>query len=246
MKVINEGKTKIIYENQEDLSTVFMVFKDDITAGDGLKHDIIKDKSILDWRTNKNIYELLNKNSIATHYIDSPKEKHVLVKKLEIKINVEVVTRRVATGSIIDWGGEVEGKEWKPPITQFHYKDDFLHDPMLDKTYIDYITNKKGTSVFAEMSTLNDEVFILLEKSFKKFNIQLIDIKLEYGLIDDKLYVIDEITGGSFRLWPIKSDGTLDPNGRLDKDNYRLGKDLDLVYEKFNKIAEVTDKFKGI
>ena len=32
---INEGKTKIIYENPEDPRTVFMVFKDDITAGDG-------------------------------------------------------------------------------------------------------------------------------------------------------------------------------------------------------------------
>jgi len=45
MKKISEGKTKIIYENPEDTKTVYMVFKDDITAGDGVKHDIITGKA---------------------------------------------------------------------------------------------------------------------------------------------------------------------------------------------------------
>ena len=35
---IAEGKTKIVYENPEDENTVYLFFKDDITAGDGLKH----------------------------------------------------------------------------------------------------------------------------------------------------------------------------------------------------------------
>ena len=34
---IAEGKTKIVYENQEDENTVYLFFKDDITAGDGFK-----------------------------------------------------------------------------------------------------------------------------------------------------------------------------------------------------------------
>ena len=33
---IAEGKTKIIYENPDDKKTVFMVFKDDITAGSNM------------------------------------------------------------------------------------------------------------------------------------------------------------------------------------------------------------------
>ena len=42
---INEGKTKVIYDNPDDPKTVFMRFKDDITAGDGAKHDIIEGKA---------------------------------------------------------------------------------------------------------------------------------------------------------------------------------------------------------
>ena len=53
MTKVIEGKTKAIYENPDDRKSVFMVFKDDITAGDGLKHDVITGKAMVDWQTNQ-------------------------------------------------------------------------------------------------------------------------------------------------------------------------------------------------
>ncbi len=250
---IIEGKTKVIYENPADPSTVFMAFKDDITAGDGVKHDIIEGKALVDWKTNRDIYEYLNKCGIRTHYVSSPEEKVTIVKKLERKINLEVVSRRVAAGSILKWGGIEEGKRYEPVCTQFHYKDDPLHDPMLDDRYIEFMIREKNAFEYSEMRTINDQVFVCLEKAFAAFNIQLIDMKLEYGLIGGKVYLIDEITGGSFRLWPYKSTSPdlsrdnvlseLDPSGRLDKDNYRLGGDLAAVQTKFEQISAITAKF---
>ena len=69
LKKLAEGKTKIIYENPENPKTVFMAFKDDITAGDGVKHDIIEGKAFVDWKTNKDIFEFLNRMGVETHYI---------------------------------------------------------------------------------------------------------------------------------------------------------------------------------
>ncbi|MEJ2629582.1 MAG: phosphoribosylaminoimidazolesuccinocarboxamide synthase, partial [bacterium] len=203
LNLLNEGKTKIIYENPEDSKTVFMVFKDDITAGDGVKHDQIQGKALVDWKTNRDLFEFLNKKGVCTHYIESPEEKVCLVKKLDFKINLEVVTRRVAAGSILKWGDVEEGKRYDPLITQFHYKDDILHDPMLDQKYIDYIIKaKEGGEIYKDMKKNNMEVFEYLEQAFAHFKIQLVDFKLEYGIIDNKVTLIDEITGGSFRLWP--------------------------------------------
>jgi phosphoribosylaminoimidazole-succinocarboxamide synthase len=179
-----------------------MVFKDDITAGDGVKHDILEGKAAMDWAVNRDIFEYLNRCKVRTHYISSPEEKVSLVKKLDWKINLEVVTRRVAAGSILKWGKVAEGQRFDPPITQFHYKDDPLHDPMLDEGYVDFIIKTKDGSVYADMRSINREVFVLLEKAFARFGVQLVDVKLEYGLIEGKATVIDEITGGSFRLWP--------------------------------------------
>ena len=256
-KKIAEGKTKIIYENPEDVKTVYMVFKDDITAGDGAKHDVIEGKALVDWKTNRDIFEFLNRKGVRTHYIESPQEKVNLVKKLDFKINLEVVTRRVAAGSILKWGNVEEGFWYDPLITQFHYKDDPLHDPMLDDEYVEYIIRAKGGGdVYADMRRINAEVFEHLEKCFAHFGIQLVDFKLEYGLIDGKVTLIDEITGGSFRLWPYAHDNPnlnqsnvlseLDPSGRLDKDTYRKGEALDQVQSKFKRIAEITAKFKDL
>jgi phosphoribosylaminoimidazole-succinocarboxamide synthase len=257
MKQINEGKTKIIYENPSDPGTVYMLFKDDITAGDGVKHDIIEGKATIDWQTNKDIFEYLNKCGVRTHYVSSPAAKISIVKKLERKINLEVVSRRVAAGSILKWGKSVkEGMRYDPVITQFHYKDDPLHDPMLDDSYIEFIIREKKGIEFSEARRINAEVFGHLENAFAKFGLQLIDMKLEYGMIGGQVYLIDEITGGSFRLRPDKTQKTHpkkekvldhpDPGARLDKDTYRMGGDLTTVRDKFAVIADITAKFKDL
>ncbi|HDQ44797.1 MAG TPA: hypothetical protein ENN17_04745 [bacterium] len=256
MRKINEGKTKIIYANPDDPQTVYMVFKDDITAGDGVQHDIIEGKARVDWRTNRDIFEYLNRKGVLTHYVGSPEEKVSLVRKLDRKINLEAVTRRVAAGSILKWGDMAEGKRFDPLITQFHYKDDPLHDPMLDESYIRFMVHSKGAREYSEMRKINDRVFEILEEAFSRFNIQLVDMKLEYGIIDGEVTLIDEITGGSFRLWPYARKNPdlnqenvlaeLDPAARLDKDIYRMGGGLDSVQSKFEAIAEITAQFKTL
>ncbi len=256
LNTIIEGKTKIIYENPDNLKTVFMKFKDDITAGDGVKHDVIEGKAQLDWQTNKDIFEYLNRCGVQTHYINSPEDMVSEVKKLDFKINLEVVTRRVATGSILHWGNAVEGTWYDPVITQFHYKDDPLHDPLLDEKYVQYIISKKDGWEYKKMVELNQVAFLHLEKAFAKFNIQLMDMKLEYGLIDGDIFLIDEVSGGSFRLWPYAKENPnfnqenvmteLDPKGRLDKDVYRMGGELDTVRSKFQVIADITKQFKDL
>jgi phosphoribosylaminoimidazole-succinocarboxamide synthase len=56
--LVTEGKTKKIYRiNGSDLVSV--VAKDDITAGDGAKHDVIPDKGRLATATTCNVFRLL-------------------------------------------------------------------------------------------------------------------------------------------------------------------------------------------
>ncbi|HNW58654.1 MAG TPA: phosphoribosylaminoimidazolesuccinocarboxamide synthase [bacterium] len=256
LEKLNEGKTKVIYANPDDPASVYMLFKDDITAGDGVKHDIIAGKALVDWQTNRDIFEYLNRCGVRTHYLATPAEKVALVKKLDFKINLEVVSRRVAAGSIVHWGKIAEGTRFDPVVTQFHYKDDPLHDPMLDPGYVHYLINDKGASEYRQMQETNTEVFHHLEKAFAHFRIQLIDFKLEYGLIGGSVYLIDEITGGSFRLWPYRVEKPdlrkanvlteLDPAGRLDKDTYRMGGTSDTVLAKFQQIAAITARFKEV
>lgn len=259
---IIKGKTKIIqeiyYKGAKVEDAVFITFGDDITAGDGAKHDTIKDKSVIDWCTNANIFEYLNRMGVKTHYLCSPKKKVSIVKKLDQKINLEVVTRRVATGSILKHTNLTEGKHFRPLYTQFFYKDDFLHDPLLDREFIIHLKNNKQFFMYNKMVSENCLTFCILEKAFAQFGVQLIDMKLEYGMLNGEVILIDEITGGSFRLWPYAEGvtkinwisnvlGQLNPKGRLDKDLYRKGEaTLEGIKTKFQEIAAITAQFKSL
>ena len=256
LPLLAEGKTKIVKANPDDPKTVFLCFKDDITAGDGLKHDVFAGKAQLDWAVSRDCFELLSRRGLRTHYLDSPEERVMLVERLDRKLELEVVTRRVAAGSILKWSDSAEGLRFDPVITQFHYKDDPLHDPMLDDRYVDFLIRDKDAWEYAAMREMNAEVFLVLEAAFAQFGVQLVDLKLEYGIIDGELCLIDEISGGSFRLWPYRSEtpdldqdnvlSELAPEQRLDKDTYRMGGAADEVLSKFHAIAEVTSRFREI
>jgi phosphoribosylaminoimidazole-succinocarboxamide synthase len=251
-----EGKTKVVRANPDDPRTVFLCYKDDITAGDGLKHDVFPGKARLDWAVSRDCFELLSHRGLRTHYLDSPEERVMRVRRLDRKLELEVVTRRVAAGSILQWSDAEEGQRFDPVITQFHYKDDRLHDPMLDDRYVDFLIRAKDAWEYASMRLMNAEAFLVLEAAFARFGLQLVDLKLEYGIIDGELCLIDEISGGSFRLWPYRSERPdldqdnvlteLAPERRLDKDTYRMGAAADAVLSRFQMIAEVTSRFREV
>ena len=250
-----EGKTKIIFANPSDDESVIMYLKDDITAGDGLKHDVTPGKAIEDWKVNRDTFELFKSSGLPTHYISSPQERLVLVKKLQRKINLEVVSRRVATGSILKWGLIEEGTRFDPVVTEFYYKDDVLHDPKLDDRYVDLLISAKGSAEFRIMREVNALAFEILESAFANQGFQLVDFKLEYGIIDGQVCIIDEVSAGSLRLWPYRERSInlqqrnilteLSPEGRLDKDIYRRGESLDKVMSGFKQVAELTSRFQN-
>ncbi len=256
---IIEGKTKIIWELKDSEDCFDMQFKSDITAGDGAKRDMLEGKALIDWETNMRIFEYLNRNGVATHYVESPQEGHTIVKKLVQKINIEVVSRRVATGSVLKLG-YTEGQRFDPLMIQFFYKDDALHDPLLDNNFIEKaLVEGKKDMTFPTMHQLNDATFLLLEAAFAEYNHQLIDFKLEYGRIAAPkgglaVVLIDEITAGSMRVWPyatgkfpdLKKDNLmseLDKSGMKDKQLYRDGQPLGVVKEGFEAILTMTKRF---
>ena len=59
--------------------------------------------------------------------------------------------------------------------------------------------------------------FEILEKAWKKFDVDLIDMKIEVGINQNKEIVIaDVIDNDSWRIWP---NG--DPKKQLDKQSFR-------------------------
>src|SRR4029453_9373953 len=130
-----EGKTKIIHAHPSDPGLAVMVHKDDITAGDGVRRNTLPGKSALSGRTTANVFRLLQEAGISTHFVDAPADDQMVVRYFTM-IPLEVVMRRIATGSYLKRNDVPEGTRFDPTIVEFFYKDDAKHDPSVDAAWM--------------------------------------------------------------------------------------------------------------
>src|SRR5215470_10783430 len=129
--LLAEGKTKQIYAYPDDDNLVYMVNKDQITAGDGARRNELVGKSRWITITTANIFRLLNEENIATHFVEQINDVTLLIHRCHM-LPVEQVMRRIATGSYLKRHPEVsEGTRFEPVLVETFLKDDARHDPQI-------------------------------------------------------------------------------------------------------------------
>ncbi|MFQ6084796.1 MAG: phosphoribosylaminoimidazolesuccinocarboxamide synthase [Candidatus Bathyarchaeia archaeon] len=218
-----EGKTKIVSPAKSP-TNVILRFKNDITALDGEKHDVIEGKGAINASISSKLFELLNRAGLPTHFIRRDGPDGIVVKKLRM-LPLEVVCRNVAAGHFAKRFSTLFkiGEALSKPVVEFYLKSDELHDPLLTEDHISLLGIASDEQV-ETMKELTLRTNGLVSKYLDDLGIRLVDFKLEFGLDeDDRLVIGDELALDSMRLWD------KDTGSRLDKDVYRSGKPLDDV-----------------
>ncbi|MDR2267736.1 MAG: phosphoribosylaminoimidazolesuccinocarboxamide synthase [Christensenellaceae bacterium] len=210
--LLYEGKAKKVYcTTQAD--AVVVQYKDDATAFNGLKKGTIIGKGIVNNKCSNTLFSMLEKNGIETHLIKELSDTETLVKKVQI-VQIEVIVRNIAAGSLSKRLGILEGTPLKNTVLEFCYKNDDLGDPMIN----DYHIATMSLATPEELETIKEQSFKindLLRAYFKNLNIDLIDFKLEFGRYNGRIILADEISPDTCRFWDIKT------REKLDKDRFR-------------------------
>lgn len=199
---IAEGKTKIVFADRTDDSVVLIRAKDDIIATDGARHDFIVGKAALATATTCHVYHLLNEAGLATHFLHKIDSVTFRAHRCAM-IPLEVVARRIATGSYLERFPEVaEGTRFRPPIVEFFEKNDALHNPPVEEDEI----MARGLLNAVEIVRVKRETlraFEVLERAWAQRDVVLVDFKLEFGRGPDRtLLLADVIDNDSWRIWP--------------------------------------------
>ena len=209
MEVIIEGKVKTVYQG-DDADRVIIEYHDKVTAGNGEKEDYPLGKGSLCCSISSLIFEKLAEAGIPTHYDCMVGANKMICTKVEI-VPLEVICRNRAAGSIVRETTLKEGQPLPQPIVEFFLKDDSKHDPLLTPDRVRLMGY--NPEPFVEMTLrIND----YLRQMFYIMGIDLVDFKIEYGYdAHGDLYLADEISPDSMRLWKIGGDE------RFDKDLFR-------------------------
>jgi len=228
MEKLYEGKAKVIYKTEEE-DKVIVFFKDSATAFDATKRAEIEGKGVINNTISSLLFELLEKSGIRTHYIKKLSDREMLVWRAK-RFDLEVVVRNITAGSLCKRLGLEEGLELKPPLVEFFYKNDQLHDPLICAEHIKLLNLAEDWQVqsMKEMALKTNQ---MLREFFKEHGLLLVDFKLEFGILPDgSLAVIDEISPDTCRLWDAKT------KEKLDKDRFRF--DLGDLMEGYKRVLE--------
>ncbi|MDO5846011.1 MAG: phosphoribosylaminoimidazolesuccinocarboxamide synthase [Methanocorpusculum sp.] len=228
-QLLYKGKAKSVYAS-EKADELLVVFRDDITALDGLKKNTLSGKGVCNAKVTAYLYPILERAGIPTHFIRAESETTHRVMRLSM-IPLEIILRNRAAGSLVKNYGFDEGQPLSPPLIMMDLKDDSRHDPMITDDLAAALGAASAADL-AEIRRLTRAVNEVLMENFAAKNIDLIDFKLEFGKDKDGIIRLgDEISMDSLRLWDAGKIGA-----SLDKDVYR--KDKGDVVEVYRRTAK--------
>ena len=190
--LLYEGKAKRVYQtDQTDL--VAVEYKDDATAFNAVKKAQLAGKGLMNCQISARLFELLEREGIATHYLSLQEPNWMLVKPVQI-VPVEVVVRNIAFGSLCKQMPIEPGTPLDPPLLDLYYKDDAYGDPLLTDARLERLGVLTAPQR-QELERLAMAVNTALRRFFAEIALELVDFKIELGFTTDgQLVVADEIS----------------------------------------------------
>jgi phosphoribosylaminoimidazole carboxylase / phosphoribosylaminoimidazole-succinocarboxamide synthase len=269
--LVAEGKTKKIHLVKGSSDLVTVVAKDDITAGDGAKHDIIPDKGRLATATTCNVFRLLKACGLPVAFTEQDSAISFAAPKC-LMLPYEVVVRREAHGSYLKRNPHLaKGQLFPQALVEFYLKTkdkNWKGKPLVaDDPFMQFAEDAKQIRLFNPAKPLQgQEPFLVLSASevfgrdeegqifpeMRRIARQAFLVlekawQLEGGtLVDLKVEFGFDSKGNLLLADVIDNDSwrVIEGGSYIDKQVYRDGGALDDVAAKYRHVADVTSRFR--
>jgi len=208
MNLVYKGKTKNVYDNGD--GNYLLHFKDDVTGTDG-KFDpgantiglTIEGVSKSCVRLTEFFFKKIEEAGIPTHYVSSDVEKAQMIVRPATMFGkgIEVICRLKAVGSFFRRFGDYcqEGQDLDF-LVETTLKDDERGDPPITKDQLEMLGIMTGEE-YEILKGLTQKITGIINDELAKKGAVLYDIKIEFGRIEGKITLVDEISGGSMRVY---------------------------------------------
>lgn len=209
MKKLYEGKTKDVYELEN--GNVLLKFKDDCTGKDGVFDPgentvglTIEGIGRANLETSILFFELLKDAGIKTHYVSADLD-NATMEVLPATVfgkGLEVICRLKATGSFIRrYGAYIEdGAVLEGGYVETTLKDDAKGDPLITSEGLAAL-GIMSQEMFDDMKAQTLKITKIVADKLAEKNLDLYDIKFEFGYNKDEVILIDEIASGNMRVY---------------------------------------------
>lgn len=208
--LVYSGKTKDLM--QDEVGQYYFKFKDDVTGKDGVfdpgENQVgatIEGSGHSNVIVSTRFFKLLEEQGVPTHFVSSDVDNLTMhVKKASVfGQGLEVICRFKAVGSFIRrYGAYIESGTDLDSYVEFTLKDDERQDPLITQDALEQLGILKDGE-YEELKRLTQSISQAIKDDLAKKDLELYDIKLEFGRIDgtDEIVLIDEVSGGNMRVF---------------------------------------------
>ncbi len=240
LEIIANGKSKTIYAIDD--MTAIMLYKPHLRSVTKKREENIDGTDVYRMYATQFFLNLMEENNIPTERVENKilniNGKLAIPIKRCKPIPLEWIRRYYASGSIVRLFPIFvkEGQKFDPPLNKYDAKIDVsltggIDDPTLNESYITglHILTKDQFDAADKMLT---KIGDILNKVYYEAGIKLVDLKMEFGILDGKIILIDELSQDCMRANDMVTGET------LTKDAFRQMKsheDILKTYENFLK-----------
>lgn len=211
---IYSGKTKDIYALAN--GNLWIVFKDDVTGENGIVDPgantvmgKIEGKGRMSLRLTEYFFALLGDNGIPTHLVHvdvarnamEVKPAGVLGRGEKTPGGLEFICRTLAYGSFLRRYSNIlrEPLQALDYLVEITLKDDERGDPLINDDAL-VALHVLSRSQLERAKALTRQITQRIAGNLKEKSLTLVDIKMEFGLIDGDIALIDEISADAMRV----------------------------------------------
>ncbi|MAG12938.1 hypothetical protein CL630_03975 [bacterium] len=271
-KLLSEGKTKKVFSVENNSSIVIVESKDDITAGDGAKREVIPDKGTWATATTSNVFRLLEECGKRTAFREQISPTEFVAEKCDMT-DLEVIARREGHGShlkrnphhqkgvffpklLVEFYLKTSDKKWRG-------KDLPVNDPLIQFIHRENGTIK-GIELYRPDKPLAAQVPFMTVDHFpfkwdQKALVDMEDTARTSFLILEKAWLIEGYRLVDFKIeFGFNADRKLVLADVIDNDSWRIvrsdsyydkqvfrdGGELSDVAKKYSTVAEATKHFR--
>lgn len=205
-KLLFKGKHKHLFSAEEE-DQIIMRFIDSESNFDGDHKAKFKDKGVLRTGISETIFTYLDGYNIPTHLSKKISENEIRVKKLNM-LPIIVVIRNIVAGSLAKRFKMEQGHPLKYPVLEYYLNVDGLDQPLIMESHA-YAFDFATPEEMKHIARLSLKVNAVLKAFLERRNLKLVDYKLEFGRFRKQIYLGDEITPDTCRIWAI-NEGQVD------------------------------------
>ena len=215
MELIYEGKTKDVYELKD--GNYLLRFKDDVTSTDG-EFDpgsnavgmSINGMGRGGLRLSEYFFKKIDDAGFPTHFLsaDIGKAEMTVLPAEKIGEGLEVICRYRAAGSFLRrYGTYVTEGQTLDAFVEVTLKDDERGDPPISREALEMLGILENDE-YGSLRFLTRRISGIIKEELEQRDMELCDIKLEFGRIENGFALIDEVSGGNMRVY---KKGTIVP-----------------------------------